>query len=51
VLMAALIILVIAYEPPVVLFAFFFLYMLSGPVLTVFGLQLKRRQKKRNKSL
>ena len=51
VLLTALIILIIAYEPPVVLFAFFFLYMLSGPVLTVFGLQQKRRQKKRNKSL
>ena len=51
VLLAALIILVIAYEPPVVLFTFFFLYMLSGPVLTVFGLQQKRRQKKRSKPL
>jgi CDP-diacylglycerol--serine O-phosphatidyltransferase len=51
VLLAVLIILVVAYEPPVVLFAFFFLYMLSGPVLTVFGLQQKRRQKKRNKPL
>ena len=50
-LLATLIFIIIAYEPLLVLFIFFFLYMLSGPILTVWSLQQKRRQKKRSKPL
>jgi len=50
-LLAALIIVIIASKPSLVLFLFFFVYLLSGPVLTVIGLQQKRRQKKRSKSV
>jgi len=38
------------YKPNVVLFTGFFLYMLSGPFITIFGVYKKRQKKKKGKS-
>jgi len=38
------------YKPNVVLFAGFFIYMISGPLITIFGVYKRRQKKKRGKA-
>jgi len=38
------------YKPNVVLFAGFFIYMISGPLITIFGIYKSRQKKKRGKA-
>ena len=49
-LLTVLSLIVLLYKPNIVLFAGFFIYMLSGPIITTIGLYRKRNQKKQVKS-
>ena len=49
-LLTVLSLIVLLYKPNIVLFTFFFIYMLSGPFITITGLYKKRNQKKQAKS-
>ena len=49
-LLTVLSLIVLLYKPNIVLFAGFFIYMLSGPIITMIGLYKKRNQKKQAKS-
>jgi CDP-diacylglycerol--serine O-phosphatidyltransferase len=40
---------VLLYKPNIVLFTGFFLYLLSGPLITFIGINKKRIEKKRSK--
>lgn len=48
-LIATFIIIIVALEPSVVLFVFFLIYALSGPILTISQIRKKRQLKKRPK--
>jgi len=37
------------YKPNIVLFTGFFIYMISGPLITIFGVYKRRQKKKRGK--
>ena len=41
---------VLIYKPNVVLFTGFFIYMLSGPFITIVGLNKRRIEKKKSKA-
>jgi len=49
-LLTVLSLIVLLYKPNIVLFTVFFIYMLSGPFITIFGIY-KRRQKKKKAEL
>ena len=44
-----LVLVLVTYDPPVVLFSFFFLYVLSGPILTLFYLRKRRLERKQER--
>ena len=46
-LVFVLVIVLITYDPPIVLFVVFFGYALSGPVMTIFQLRERRAQRKK----
>ena len=49
-LLTVLSLIVLLYKPNIVLFAGFFIYMLSGPFITIFGIYKRRQQKKRDRA-
>ncbi len=49
-LLSVLSLILLLYKPNIVLFTGFFIYMLSGPIITMIGLYNKRNQKKQAKS-
>ena len=49
-LLTVLSFILLLYKPNIVLFTGFFIYMLSGPYITIFGIYKKRQEKKRNKA-
>ena len=49
-LLTVLGLILLLYKPNVVLFSGFFIYMLSGPLITIFGVYKRRQEKKRGKT-
>ena len=49
-LLSVLSLILLLYKPNIILFTGFFIYMLSGPIITMIGLYNKRNQKKQAKS-
>ena len=49
-LLTVLSLIVLLYKPNIVLFAGFFIYMLSGPFITIFWIYKRRQQKKRGRA-
>ena len=49
-LLSVISLILLLYKPNIVLFTGFFIYMLSGPIITMIGLYNKRNQKKQAKS-
>ena len=49
-LLTVLSLILLLYKPNIILFTGFFIYMLSGPIITMIGLYKKRNQKKQAKS-
>ena len=49
-LLTVLSLILLLYKPNIILFTGFFIYMLSGPIITIIGLYRKRNQKKQVKS-
>jgi len=48
-LLIVLSLIVLLYKPNIVLFTAFFIYMLSGPYITIFGIYKRRQQKKKSR--
>jgi len=49
-LLTVLSLIVLLYKPNIVLFSCFFIYMLSGPFITIFGINKRRQQKKKDRA-
>ena len=49
-LLTVLSLIVLLYKPNIVLFTGFFIYMLSGPFITIFGINKRRQQKKKDRA-
>ena len=49
-LLTVLGLILLLYKPNIVLFAGFFIYMLSGPFITIFGIYKRRQQKKKGRA-
>ena len=49
-LLTVLGLIVLLYKPNIVLFTAFFIYMLSGPYITIFGVYKRRQQKKKDRA-
>jgi len=49
-LLIVLSLIVLLYKPNIVLFSAFFIYMLSGPFITIFGINKRRQQKKKDRA-
>ena len=49
-LLTVLSLIVLLYKPNIVLFSAFFIYMLSGPFITIFGINKRRQQKKKDRA-
>jgi len=49
-LLTVLSLIVLLYKPNIVLFAAFFIYMLSGPFITIFGVYKRRQKKKKGRA-
>ena len=49
-LLIVLSLIVLLYKPNIVLFTCFFIYMLSGPFITIFGINKRRQQKKKDRA-
>ena len=49
-LLTVLSLIVLLYKPNIVLFSGFFIYMLSGPFITIFGINKRRQQKKKDRA-
>lgn len=49
-LLTVLGLIVLLYKPNIVLFSCFFIYMLSGPFITIFGVNKRRQQKKKDRA-
>ena len=49
-LLTVLSLIVLLYKPNIVLFTVFFIYMLSGPFITIFGINKRRQQKKKDRA-
>jgi len=49
-LLTVLGLILLLYKPNIVLFSGFFIYMLSGPLITIFGVYKRRQKKKRGKA-
>ena len=49
-LLTVLSLIVLLYKPNIVLFTAFFIYMLSGPFITIFGINKRRQQKKKDRA-
>jgi len=49
-LLTVLSLIVLLYKPNIVLFTGFFIYMLSGPFITIFGIYKRRQKKKKGKT-
>ena len=49
-LLTVLSLILLLYKPNVVLFSGFFIYMLSGPLITIFGIYKRRQEKKTGKA-
>ena len=49
-LLTVLSFILLLYKPNIVLFTGFFIYMLSGPFITIFGIYKRRQQKKRGRA-
>ncbi len=49
-LLTVLSFILLLYKPNIVLFTGFFIYMLSGPFITIFGIYKRRQQKKKSKA-
>ena len=49
-LLTVLSFILLLYKPNIVLFTVFFIYMLSGPYITIFGIYKRRQQKKKDRA-
>ena len=49
-LLTVLSLIVLLYKPNIVLFSAFFIYLLSGPFITIFGINKRRQQKKKDRA-
>ncbi len=49
-LLTVLSFILLLYKPNIVLFTGFFIYMLSGPFITIFGIYKRRQKKKKGKA-
>ena len=49
-LLTVLSLIVLLYKPNIVLFTVFFIYMLSGPFITIFGIYQRRQKKKKGRA-